>query len=134
MPASTPRSATSQGERRRRRHPRYRSDFQVAVSFLSGNKHQRLEGHGTDLSEAGIGILVAAEVNVGEVVGLGFAVDGTFPRELRAVLRYRRGYHYGFEFLSLTADQQESLKQYLKGLKPVDEPLSRPNGGRTPGF
>jgi hypothetical protein len=119
MPASTPKPAIHQ-DRRRRRHPRYRSDFQVAVTFLSGNKHQRLEGHCTDLSEAGIGILVAAEVNVGEVVGMGFAVDGTFPRELRAVLRYRRGYHYGFEFLSLTTEQQESLREYLKHLKPVD--------------
>jgi hypothetical protein len=90
------------------------------MTFLSGNKHQRLEGHCTDLSEAGIGILVAAELDVGEVVGLGFTVGGSFPRELRAVLRYRRGFHYGFEFLSLTAEQQESLRQYVKGLKQAD--------------
>src|SRR6267154_6763848 len=108
MPASNSKPAISQ-DRRRRRHPRYRSDFQVAVTFLSGNKHQRLEGHCTDLSEAGIGILVASELSVGEVVGLGFTVGGKFPRELRAVLRYRRGYHYGFEFLSLTAEEQDSL-------------------------
>jgi PilZ domain len=90
------------------------------MTFLSGNKRLRLEGHGTDLSEAGIGILVAAELNVGEVVGLGFTVGGTFPRDLRAVLRYRRGYHYGFEFLSLSTEQQESLREHVKSLKPID--------------
>jgi len=120
MPASTPKPAANQTERRRRRHPRYRTDFQVAITFLSGNNHQRLEGHGKDLSEAGIGILVAAELNVGEVVGLGFTVGGTFPRDLRAVLRYRRGYHYGFEFLSLTAEQQASLREHVKGLEQSD--------------
>jgi hypothetical protein len=120
MPASSSKPATSQTDRRRRRHPRYRSDFQVAVTFLLGNNRQKLEGHCTDLSEAGIGILVAAELNVGEVVALGFALAVAFPRELRAVLRYRRGYHYGFEFLSLTGEQQETLKGYLISLKPVD--------------
>jgi PilZ domain len=90
------------------------------MTFLSGNKHQRLEGHCKDLSEAGIGILVAAELNVGEVFGLGFTVGGTFPRDLRAVLRYRRGYHYGFEFLSLTAEHQESLREHVKGLEQSD--------------
>ncbi len=120
MTASTPKPATSQAERRRRRHPRFRGDFQVTVTLLLGNQYQKLEAHCTDLSEAGIGILLAAELNVGEVVGLGFALPGAFPWELRAVLRYRRGYHYGFEFLSITSGHQESLKGYLKSLKPID--------------
>jgi len=73
-----------------------------------------------DLSEAGIGILIAAELKVGEVAGLNFSLPGGLPWELRAVLRYRRGYHYGFEFLSLTGEQQEWLKAYLRSLKPID--------------
>jgi hypothetical protein len=120
MPGSTPRSATSQAERRRRRHPRYRGDFQVTVTFLLGNQYHKLVGHSRDLSEAGIGILLAAELNVGEVAGLSFALPGASSWEVRAVLRYRRGYHYGFEFLSLTTERQELLKGYLKGLKPID--------------
>lgn len=121
MPASTPKPATSQADRRRRRHPRYRSDFQVNVSVLLGNHYQRLDGHSRDLSEAGIGILVAAELNGGEVVGLSFLLPGSaVPWELRAVVRYRRGYQYGFEFLSLTVEQQESLKSYVKDLEPFD--------------
>jgi len=120
MPASTPKSATSQPERRRRRHPRFRGDFSVTVTILLANQYQNLEGHCRDLSEAGIGVLLAAELNVGEVVDLAFALPGSAAWQLRAVLRFRRSYHYGFEFLSLNAEQQQSLRKYLGTLKPVD--------------
>src|SRR5271166_1069319 len=105
MPASTPKPATNKVDRRRRRHPRYGGDFNVTVSHLLGNHYQKLEGHCRDLSEAGIGILLAAELNGGEVTGLLFTLPGSaLPWDVRAVVRYRRGYHYGFEFLSLTTE------------------------------
>ena len=91
------------------------------MSYLLENQYQKLEGHCRDLSKAGIGILLAAELNTGEVVGMTFLVPGAAdPREVRAVLRYRRGYQYGFEFLSLTGGQQESLTNYFQGRAPMD--------------
>jgi hypothetical protein len=91
------------------------------VSYLLGNHYQKLEGHCRDLSEAGIGLLLATELNAGEVAGLSFQLRGSaLPWEVRAVVRYRRGYHYGFEFLSLTSDQQASLNSYVNGLEPID--------------
>jgi PilZ domain len=121
MPASTPKPATDQPGRRRRRHPRYRADFRVMVNYLLGNQYQKLEGHCRDLAEAGIGILLAAELNSGEVVGLSFSLPGSASSwEVRAVARYRRGYQYGFEFLSLTGEQREGLRSYVKGLEPMD--------------
>jgi hypothetical protein len=121
MSASIPKPATKQTDRRRRRHPRFRADFRVTVSYLLGNQYQKLEGHCRDLSEAGIGILLATEMNVGEVVGLSFAIPESPLRwEVRAVARYRRGYQYGFEFLFLTREQQSSLDNYFNGLEPLD--------------
>ena len=121
MPVSTPKTAKTDHDRRRRRHQRYRGDFQVHVSFLEGDKYCRLEGHCRDLSEAGIGILLATELKNGEVAGLTFSLPGSNTEwQVRAVVRYRRGYHYGFEFLSLKPELQESLKTYLTGLKPLD--------------
>lgn len=122
MSAPTPKPATTnQADRRRRRHARYRGDFRITVSHLLGSHYQKLEGHCSDLSEAGIGVLLAAELSGGEVAGLSFSLPGSgLPWEVRAVVRYRRGYHHGFEFLSLTGAQQDSLKSYLKGLEPVD--------------
>lgn len=73
------------------------------------------------MSEAGIGILLATELNVGEVAGLSFSLpESALPWEVRAVARYRRGYHYGFEFLALTSDQQAALNSYFSGLEPMD--------------
>ena len=91
------------------------------VSHLLGNDYQKIDGHCRDLSQAGIGILLAAELSGGEVTGLTFSLPGSdIPWEVRAVVRYRRGYHYGFEFLSLAGEQQEALKSYLRGLEPMD--------------
>ncbi len=93
----------------------------MTVSYLLGNAYQRIGGHCRDLSEAGIGILLATELNLSEVVGFNFVLPGSnLPWEVRAVVRYRRGYHYGFEFLSLTSDQQAALHGYFKGLRPID--------------
>jgi hypothetical protein len=121
MSASTLKPAKKQLDRRRRRHPRYHADFRVTVSYLLGNHYQKLEGHCRDLSEAGIGILLATEMNVGEVVGLNFSLPGSpLSWQVRAVVRYRRGYQYGFEFLSLTEEQQTLLDNYFDGLEPID--------------
>jgi hypothetical protein len=93
----------------------------VSVSHLLGDKYQKLEGHCRDLSEAGIGILLAAELDGGEVTGLSFLLPGSAVSwEVRAVVRYRRGYQYGFEFLSLTGAQHATLKNYVKTLEQVD--------------
>jgi hypothetical protein len=93
----------------------------VTVIYLFENKYQNLEGHCRDLSEAGVGILLAAELNGGEVADLSFFLPGSaLLWEVRAVVRYRRGYHYGFEFLSVTGEQKEGLKSYLQGQQPAD--------------
>jgi c-di-GMP-binding flagellar brake protein YcgR len=121
MTAPTRKPVSAPIDRRRRRHQRYRVDFRLKTTYLEGHEYKQLEGHCSDLSEAGIGMLLASEMNMGEVVGLNFSLPGSNAAwELRAVARHRRGYHYGFEFLSLTAEQRESLKQFLKTLTPLD--------------
>jgi hypothetical protein len=121
MSAQPGNAATSAPERRRRRYPRFRAEFPVAVMLFAADEYRRLDAHCKDLSQAGIGVLVAAELAQGEVAALNFTIPGLHqPWGLRAVLRHRRGYHYGFEFLSLSAEQDEALKGYLKGLKRAD--------------
>jgi hypothetical protein len=118
MASSTPKAASTQVDRRRRRHPRYRVDFRAMATYLEGSQYRKIEGHCSDLSEAGIGMLLPTDMNIGEVAGLNFSLPGSSDVwELRAVAHYRRGYHYGFEFLSLTNGQRQTLKSYLSGLK-----------------
>ncbi len=108
-------------DRRHRRYPRFRSEFPVQVTLLSGEEHQHLEAHCRDLSEAGIGLLIAAELKPGEVASLGFSIPGMPDTwDVRAVLRHRRGFHYGFEFLSLSKQQSVSLVTHLPSLERAD--------------
>jgi len=108
-------------ERRQRRYPRYRVEFPVGLQVFSTEKRLRLDAHCRDLSMAGIGVLIAADLAMGEVIALNFALPG-LPVEwnLRAVLRHRRGYHYGFEFLSLSEQQNQTLAGYLPRLERAD--------------
>lgn len=108
-------------DRRRRRYPRYRAEFPVTVGVFSGEEHKRLDGHCRDLSEAGIGVLIAAELNLGEVVSLAFSLPGMAQSwGVPGVLRHRRGYHYGFEFLSLSDQQKTALADHVRGLDRAD--------------
>jgi c-di-GMP-binding flagellar brake protein YcgR len=121
MTAPTRKPVSSPIDRRRRRHQRYRVDFRLKTTYLEAHQYKQVEGHCSDLSEAGIGLLLPTDMNMGEVVGLNFSLPGSeVTWEVRAVARHRRGYHYGFEFLSLNGDQRENLRQYLKNLEPLD--------------
>jgi len=107
--------------RLRRRYARYRCEFPVVVSLLSEKEHRELNAHCRDVSQAGIGVLLAEELPLGEVAALTFSLPGV-PQawDVRAVLRHRRGYHYGFEFLSLSDRQVKLLNHYLQDLERAD--------------
>lgn len=110
-----------QGERRQRRHPRYRVEFPVGIVLFSGEERQHLQAHGRDLSLAGMGVLIADDLALGDVMGLSFSLPGSpGPWNVQAVLRYRRGYQYGFEFLALSDAQTEALAAYLPRLERLD--------------
>jgi hypothetical protein len=126
MSAQPGKATTSAPERRHRRYPRFRAEFPVAITLFAGDEYHRLDAHCKDLSQAGIGVLLAAELAQGEVAALNFTLPGLpEPWQVRAVLRHRRGYHYGFEFLSLSAPQKDLLRNYLKSLKRADSDTPR---------
>jgi hypothetical protein len=138
MTAHPGKALKSTSERRQRRFPRYRTEFPVTLHLLSTEGRRLISGNCKDLSEAGIGILIAAELSLSEVMALSFALPGsTHAWNLRAVLRHRRGYHYGFEFLSLTDPQIKTLREYLSTLtradtdiEPQPEKRSKPESPR----
>jgi len=80
-----------------------------------------MDAHCLDLSIAGIGVLLAAELTPGEVATLDFCLPGkSAVWNVRAVLRHRRGYNYGFEFLSLSDGQTAALAEFLPKLERAD--------------
>lgn len=120
MSSSTPERATKH-DRRKRRCPRHRADFPLNVNYLHGDHYQTIEGHSRNLSEAGIGMLLAAELSIGDVAALSLCFPKlASPLELRAVVRYRHGYQYGFEFLALSDEQKQTLTEFLLGMEEAD--------------
>ncbi|MFZ0806520.1 MAG: PilZ domain-containing protein, partial [Candidatus Sulfotelmatobacter sp.] len=68
-----------------------------------------------------------AELTMGEVVTLSFSLPKARETwEMRAVIRHRRGYHYGFEFLSPSAEQTHAVTSYLRELDRADSDESDP--------
>jgi hypothetical protein len=91
------------------------------VNYLHGDRYQTIEGHSRNLSEAGIGMLLAVELSIGDVAALSLCLpESASPLELRAVVRYRHGYQYGFEFLSLADEQRQMLTKFLHGREEID--------------
>jgi hypothetical protein len=91
------------------------------VTLFSGDEHARLGAHCRDVSQGGIGVLIAADLTVGDVASLAFSLPGVAERlDVRAVLRCRRGYQYGFEFLSLSEHQGKALAGYVPSLVRAD--------------
>jgi hypothetical protein len=112
---------TTEPARRHRRFPRYRTNFPVAVELLLEKGYKRLDGQCKDLSIAGIGALLSEELALGEVLALTFSLPlSTVVWRVRAVLRHRRRYHHGLEFLSLSSEQNMLLAAYLAGLERAD--------------
>ena len=121
MSSQPGKAKTTAPDRRHRRYPRYRCDFAVELTLLAGNSYQKLNAHCKDLSEAGMGAIVAAELAPGDVVSLSFYLPGSTELwEVRAVLRHRRGYHYGFEFLSLAVERIDVVKNFIQSRERVD--------------
>jgi hypothetical protein len=112
---------TTESDRRHRRFPRYRTNFPVAVELLLEKGYKRLAGQCKDLSIAGIGALLAEELAMGEVLALTFSLPvSTVVWHVRTVVRHRRKYHHGLEFLSLSQEQSTLLAAYLPGLERAD--------------
>jgi len=90
-----------------------RMDVQV---FRAGNVSY-LWGRSTELGLDGIGATLTGDLEPGEVVSMEFPLPlSPYPVKLRAIVRYRIGLHYGFEFLTPTPEQRSALDRVCQML------------------
>jgi PilZ domain-containing protein len=94
----------------RRRFPRYRTDLPLRVRTP---QNRDLDGCCVVIAEGGLGGILPESIPVGSVVQLWLAVP-THPRplELWAIVRCLREIHHGFEFVSLTEDERQSVREF----------------------
>jgi c-di-GMP-binding flagellar brake protein YcgR len=105
----------------RRRYSRHRADFPLKATSLSEDGYNEIRGRCGDIGRGGMGTVLTAEVQAGEVVSLEFALpNSTEAFSIRAIVRYRRGFMHGLEFLGLSSAQETAISSFCANLEEVD--------------
>jgi CheY-like chemotaxis protein len=82
-----------------------------------------LQGKSTDINELGVGIELAADLTLGELVGLRFRLPGgEHDFTPRATVRRRMGPHYGLEFVSIERERLEEIRLACQSLTRLSLP------------
>jgi len=105
------------GSINRRRFPRHSADIRMSIQVFRPSGTVSLWGRSTELGEDGIGGTLSEEVEPGEVVSMELSIPTEpYPMKFRALVRYRKGLHHGFEFLALSDQQRDALRRVCEVL------------------
>src|SRR5581483_9708684 len=103
----------------RRKAPRFLFDARLKV-MMKANMRRQVFGRTRDISETGLGAVIADPLEPGDRVVLEFPVVGQdHPVIVHAVVCYRRGFHHGFELLAPEEDQAAVIRHVCRTSKPV---------------
>jgi hypothetical protein len=95
-----------------RRYPRFALDVRLQVRMFQEGEFRSCWGRSTELGRDGIGATLTGELEAGEIVSLEIPLPlSPYPLKLRAIVRYRLGLHYGFEFLTLSESQRDTVNR-----------------------
>jgi len=98
--------------RKMRRFPRHQLDVRLLVHVFRAGVSSTFWGRSNMLGKEGIGATISGDLEISEVVGLEFSVPlSAQPVKLRAVVRYRNGFQYGFEFLAVDTQQRDAIQR-----------------------
>jgi PilZ domain-containing protein len=90
-------------------------NMRVAVQVFRDGAVDSLWGRCNEVGQDGMSATLTGELQPGEVASLEFTLPASaMPTKLRAVVRYRRGFRHGFEFLTLTDGQQKAIQRALE--------------------
>ena len=93
----------------RRKHTRYQLSVPIQLSMTD---RPPIEGLTMEIGEGGFGAAVSASLEVGNrmvVTPIGY-------NAMLAVVRWIRGRAYGFEFLELSSEQQQRIRDHCRKL------------------
>ncbi len=95
-----------------RRFPRFELDVRMLVHVFRDGVSTTIWGRSTMIGQEGMGGTLTGDLQLGEVVGLEFSVPlSSHPIKLRAIVRYKNGFQYGFEFLAVDAQQRQAIQR-----------------------
>ncbi|HEX4605443.1 MAG TPA: PilZ domain-containing protein [Candidatus Angelobacter sp.] len=99
-----------------RRWQRYRLNLPIRLISTQDGTTKIMSGRGNDVSEGGVLVFAGMELKAGDEVSIEFTPPyASGPARARGVVRHRRGYNYGIEFLLDTPADKE-LTEKFRGL------------------
>ena len=117
VPSATPAAAPAGKFTFTRRFPRFAIDVRLQVKMFQDGEFRTCWGRSTEMGQDGIGATLTGSLEPGEIVTLEIPLPLTpYPIKVRAIVRYRQGLRYGFEFLTLNDGQRDTIQrvcQYL---------------------
>lgn len=103
--------------RHTRRYPRFALDSRIQVRMFQNGEFCSCWGHSTELGQDGIGATLTGKLEKGEIVSLEIPLPlSPYPLKVRAIVRYTDGLRYGFEFLTLTVTQRDTIRRVCEML------------------
>jgi TonB family protein len=94
--------------------PRHPIKVPLDVIALRSGVPETLPGRCTDISEAGVGAVVAGELAVGQQVAVELRLpDVGVPVRVRALVRYQARLRCGLEFSGLSVEQREMIRYWV---------------------
>jgi TonB family protein len=107
----------------RRVFPRHPLTVPLDLIALRSGVPENLPGRCTDISEAGVGAVLAGELAAGQQVAVELRLPNLgVPVRARALVRYQSRLHCGLEFVGLSVEQQQMIRYwvYRSAAEPVD--------------
>ncbi len=115
VPATPRRTATK--PQFTRRYPRFAIDVRLQVKMFQAGEFRTCWGRSTEMGQDGIGATLTGSLEPGEIVTLDIPLPLTpYPIKVRAIVRYRQGLRYGFEFLTLNDSQRDTIRRVCEYL------------------
>ncbi|MGA1985293.1 MAG: PilZ domain-containing protein [Candidatus Sulfotelmatobacter sp.] len=100
-----------------RRFPRFTLDVRLQVKMFQAGEFRSCWGRSTEMGQDGIGATLTGSLEPGEIVTLEIPLPlTTYPIKVRAIVRYRQGLRYGFEFLTLNDGQRDTIHRVCEYL------------------
>ena len=91
-----------------RRHPRTMFSVPITIDHLSGGEVRSSHGISLDLSEGGMGALVEASLQVGEIVEIHLPLPKHYLTAV-AIVRHSSKMRSGFEFVGLSPAERSEI-------------------------
>ena len=100
-----------------RRFPRFPLNTNLSIHVFRSGESVSFWGRSNELGEDGIGATLTGELETGEIVSLEIPLPlSPYPLKVRAIVRYRQGLRYGFEFLTLSDSQRDTITRVCEML------------------